>query len=101
MEGTLKPVTFAFLLLVLFSCTDRGAPVEQTPAASDTPQSTMHTEEVDYTADGLTLKGYLAYDKNVQGKRLTIFWIVYWPKMESGISGMLRVVRNLLIYLKK
>ena len=81
MEGNLKLVSFAFLLLVLFSCTDLVAEVEQAPAASDTPQSTMHTEEVDYTADGVTgvtLKGYLAYDKNVQGKRPGVLVVHEW-----------------------
>ncbi len=95
MEGNLKPVSFAFLLLVLFSCTDRGAEVEQAPAASDTPQSTMHTEQVDYTADGVTLKGYLAYDKNVQGKRPGVLVVHEWWGHNEYARGRARMLAEL------
>ena len=95
MEGNLTPVTFAFLLLVLFSCTDHSAPVGQTPAASDTPQSTMHTEEVDYSADGVTLRGYLAYDKKVQGKRPGVLVVHEWWGHNEYARGRARMLAEL------
>ncbi len=77
-EGNLKPVSFLFLLLVSLSCTDRGAEVEPAPPATEIPSSVTHTEEVDYSADGVTLKGYLAYDENVKGKRPGVLVVHEW-----------------------
>ena len=31
--------------------------------------ATLHTEEIDYRANGQVLKGYIAYDKNISDKR--------------------------------
>jgi dienelactone hydrolase len=36
------------------------------------------TRSIDYTADGVTLKGYLAYDKDVTGKRPGILVVHEW-----------------------
>jgi dienelactone hydrolase len=62
-----------FLLLILFAC----APKEEgeTPAAAE---DTLHTEEVVYTANGDTLKGYLAYDQSVEGKHPGVLVVHEW-----------------------
>ncbi len=38
----------------------------------------LHTEEVEYTADSLTMKGYIAYDDAVKGKRPGILVVHEW-----------------------
>jgi dienelactone hydrolase len=40
--------------------------------------ATLHTEEISYSANGQTLKGYLAYDKTLQGKRPGILVVHEW-----------------------
>jgi len=44
--------------------------------AVDSPD--LYTEEVDYSADGVELKGYLAYDKNIKGKRPGVLVVHEW-----------------------
>lgn len=38
----------------------------------------MHTEKVEYTDNGVTLEGYLAYDESIQGKRPTVLISHAW-----------------------
>ncbi|MCP3678273.1 MAG: dienelactone hydrolase family protein [Deltaproteobacteria bacterium] len=38
----------------------------------------IHTEEVEYAAGGVTLKGYLAYDTSIQGKRPGVLVVHEW-----------------------
>jgi dienelactone hydrolase len=38
----------------------------------------IHTEEVDYAAGGVTLKGYLAYDMSIKGKRPGVLVVHEW-----------------------
>ncbi|KPK38437.1 MAG: dienelactone hydrolase [Gammaproteobacteria bacterium SG8_47] len=38
----------------------------------------LHTEEIEYTANGTTLKGYLAYDDQIKGKRPGILVVHEW-----------------------
>jgi dienelactone hydrolase len=62
-----------FLLLILFAC----APKEEgeKPAAAE---DKIHAEEVVYTADGDTLKGYLAYDQTLEGRRPGVLIVHEW-----------------------
>lgn len=62
-----------FLLLLLFACSPKEE--AEKPAAME---DTLHTEEIVYTADGDTLKGYLAYDQTVKGKRPGVLVVHEW-----------------------
>jgi len=55
------------LVLLVFSCAEQA---EKAPK--------IKGEEVDYTGDGLILKGYLAYDANLEGKRPGILVVHEW-----------------------
>lgn len=50
--------------------------VEEAPAAD--AQKNIVTEEVTYSADGVNLKGYLAYDANITDKRPGILVVHEW-----------------------
>lgn len=70
--------------------TGAEAPATQTPPATgtETPPATgteapagkpdLAGEEVSYEADGVTMKGYLVYDKNKQGKRPGVLVVHEW-----------------------
>lgn len=62
----------ACLLLIFFACTSNGD--KEKPAAMDK----IHAEEVNYSAGGLALKGYLAYDQSMEGKRPGILVVHEW-----------------------
>lgn len=55
------------LLLLAFSCGREKEPAEK-----------IHAEAVDYSAEGVTLKGYLAYDKTVTGQRPGVLVVHEW-----------------------
>jgi len=40
--------------------------------------ATLHTEEIDYRANGQVLKGYIAYDKNIRDKRPGVLVVHEW-----------------------
>ncbi len=40
--------------------------------------ATLHTKEVDYSANGQVLKGYIAYDKKIKGKRPGVLVVHEW-----------------------
>lgn len=40
--------------------------------------ATLHTEEIKYSANGQTLKGYIAYDKKIQEKRPGVLVVHEW-----------------------
>lgn len=40
--------------------------------------ATLHTEEINYSANGQSLKGYIAYDKKIQEKRPGILVVHEW-----------------------
>ena len=58
-------------LLPLFACTPK--PEDDGPA---TPR--VVGEEVSYEVDGVTLKGYLAYDRNIEGTRPGVIVVHEW-----------------------
>ncbi len=60
-----------FILLISFNCS------EQKEKTTDKEPS-IKTEEVTYTADGTTLKGFLAYDENQEGKRPGVIVVHEW-----------------------
>ncbi len=68
----MKYLSFLFLIL-LVAC----------PSAKDEPEEVeskidVHTEEVTYTSDGVNLKGFLAYDKAVDGQRPGVLVVHEW-----------------------
>lgn len=63
----------SFLLFaILFACTSEKQSEETTAAKQ------IQGEEVVYTANGDTLKGYLAYDAGVEGKRSGVLVVHEW-----------------------
>ncbi|OGW44543.1 MAG: dienelactone hydrolase, partial [Nitrospirae bacterium RBG_16_43_11] len=40
--------------------------------------ATLHTQEIDYRSDGQVLKGYIAYDKTIKGKRPGVLVVHEW-----------------------
>lgn len=61
------------LLLLLFACSQKEE--GEKPAAAE---DKIYTEEMIYTAGGDTLKGYLAYDKTLEGKRPGVLVVHEW-----------------------
>lgn len=43
----------------------------------------MHTEEIEYTIDGESFTGYLAYDESIEGKRPAILLVHEWWGMND------------------
>ncbi len=64
-------------------------------AGTMSPASSIREETVTYTANGVTMKGYVAYDSNVKGKRPAIVIIPEWwglndyPKMRARMLAEL------------
>ncbi|WP_231758232.1 dienelactone hydrolase family protein [Microbulbifer elongatus] len=46
----------------------------------------MHTEEIEYTVDGESFTGYLAYDETIEGKRPAILLVHEWWGMNDFIK---------------
>lgn len=63
---------FLFILfgLLLFGCSKQQEKQRQSPS--------LVTKEITYSSDGTTLKGFLAYDKNKEGKRPGIIVVHEW-----------------------
>jgi dienelactone hydrolase len=47
-------------------------------ALNQSPNSSIKTEDVTYTADGVTMHGYVAYDADVKGKRPVVLVVPEW-----------------------
>jgi len=62
-----------FLLLLLFACSQKEE-AEKPAAAEDK----IYTEDMVYTAGEDTLKGYLAYDQTLEGKRPGVLVVHEW-----------------------
>ncbi len=91
-------IFFAFAALSLAACEPKqteNKPATETPPATSTeaPPATnteappaeapagkpdLASEEVSYEADGITMKGYLVYDKSKQGKRPGVLVVHEW-----------------------
>ncbi len=63
----LKITLFSFVILTLTAMVQ-----------SKTPPSSIKEEVVSYNSDGLTLKGFVAYDENIKGKRPVILVVHEW-----------------------
>jgi len=66
----------AAVSLALTACS-KDAPTPQTPE-KPTVVDTIHVEEVTYRAGDVALKGFLAYDKSVQGPRPGVLVVHEW-----------------------
>lgn len=55
----------------------KSKPSDKAPQEAPTGPK-VHAEEIDYTADGVTLKGYLAYDENASGPRPGVLVVHEW-----------------------
>jgi dienelactone hydrolase len=68
-----------FSLFALASCTQQDMPVqvEEQELVADTEPNII-TREVDYSSNGITLKGYIAYDENQKEKRPGLLVIHEW-----------------------
>jgi dienelactone hydrolase len=62
----------SIITFILFALTAAGM------AQAAAPAPKVHGEEVTYTSNGTTLKGYLAYDEAIQGKRPGILVVHEW-----------------------
>lgn len=64
------------LIFALFACSAEGEK-EATPT-TESSEPSIHGEALDYSANGTTLKGYLAYDQNVEGPRPGVLVVHEW-----------------------
>ncbi len=62
-------------LMILLSC---AAEQKEEAAPAALAEEGLHTEVIDYTVGGTTLKGYLAYDKGISGKRPGVLVVHEW-----------------------
>lgn len=53
------------------------------------------TQEIDYTVDGTTLKGYLAYDDAIEGERPGVLVVHEWWGMNDYARGRARMLAEL------
>jgi dienelactone hydrolase len=60
-------ILILFVLFISFSCTNQKK-----------ESSSVVTKEVTYTSDGTTLKGFLAYDENMEGARPGVIVVHEW-----------------------
>lgn len=77
------PTKTIFLLPVialLFFCSCTGNDSTSTPTTTQAPSATpsIKEEAVTYTADGTTLKGFIAYDENKPGARPVVLVVHEW-----------------------
>ncbi|MEW6324984.1 MAG: dienelactone hydrolase family protein [Nitrospirota bacterium] len=57
--------------------------------------ATLHVEEIRYSANGQALKGYLAYDKKVQGKRPGVLVVHEWWGHNDYVRKRARMLAQL------
>jgi dienelactone hydrolase len=55
-----------FILFISFSCSNQNR------------ETSIKTEEVNYSSDGTNLKGYIAYDENMEGERPGVIVVHEW-----------------------
>jgi len=73
-------ILFAIPVLFLFSCGNNEQPAEVPTADTINLSATPNVvgKEVVYESGGLTMKGYLAYDENMRGKRPGVIVVHEW-----------------------
>ena len=57
--------------------------------------ASIHTEPVDYSAQGVVMKGYLAYDENIKGKRPGILVVHEWWGLNDYAKKRARMLAEL------
>jgi len=62
---------------------------------ADEGESTIKTEEVNYTANGVDLKGYIAYDSAIEGKRPGIIVVHEWWGLNDYARKRARMLAKL------
>ena len=67
----------SFVLLTLLACAPAAEPPAPTPAPTPAGPA-IQTEEVEYSAGDVTMKGFLAWDANVSGKRPGVLVVHEW-----------------------
>jgi dienelactone hydrolase len=80
----LKPYILGLALIAPFiftSCAGNKSSktsTQSTPAMETTTKAAIKEEPVSYTADGITMNGYVAYDANKTGKRPIVLVLPEW-----------------------
>jgi dienelactone hydrolase len=84
-----KSIYFSGMLisLIMLSFSLRGS--------SGTPAPKIKEEIVVYTADGVTLKGFVAYDENIKGKRPAVLVVPEWWGLNDYIKMRVRKLAEL------
>ena len=76
---TSRLFTIVLLSAFLFSCSDRGQKTsEETKVEPEVSVPQLIGEQVEYTADNITMNGYMAYDSNQEGPRPGILVVHEW-----------------------
>ncbi len=74
-----RPLTILLFTGILFSCGGENQKSSEDSAEEpETSSSQLVGEEIEYSADTITMKGYLAYDANQQGPRPGILVVHEW-----------------------
>ena len=73
----LTPCLMLIIALLFTACGDTQTTDEPQTAEAPT-EPDVRAEEIDYTAGGVTLKGYLAYNVNVEGQRPGVLVVHEW-----------------------
>lgn len=83
----LRMIGLFFLTNILMTST--------TFAQSNAKKSTIKGEEISYTKDGLTMKGYIAYDASKKGKRPGIIVVHEWWGSNEYVRTRARMLASL------
>ncbi len=73
-----SPCLLLVCALVFTACGDTQTTDETQTAEAISMEPDIRTEAVEYTASEVTLKGYLAYDANVEGRRPGVLVVHEW-----------------------
>ncbi len=79
--NTVSPIAIVSIALCsLISCSGNGDHTQETSTTESTVAKAPNVigREVTYEADSITMKGYLAYDANVEGKRPGVIVVHEW-----------------------
>ncbi|HEX3036296.1 MAG TPA: dienelactone hydrolase family protein [Thermodesulfobacteriota bacterium] len=90
-SNKLRPILFTLTLLILVI----SGPVlaaESNKREATGKKAHIKGEEVTYTSNGVTFKGYLAYDNNIEGKRPGVLVVHEW----WGLNDYARKRANML-----
>jgi len=71
-------LSMLFFMGTLISCGGNQKPSEETTADPEISSPKLVGEEIEYSADTITMKGYLAYDASQQGARPGVLVVHEW-----------------------